>query len=363
MASENLIGKHKSALRTPCLLLDLDAVDRNIRKMADAFDSSPCKLRPHAKTHKLPLIAHKQIAAGAIGITCAKLQDAKAFVAAGIDNILIANQIVTREKIEELVGLLELANVMVCVDNEENARSLSRQAQARGRRLDVLVEVNVGLNRCGVPPGEPALAFLRQISELKGIRCRGLMGYEGGLFVPDEGEKLRICQERNQRLVETRQLIEANGFPVEIVSAGGTNTYQITGACPGITEIQPGSYVTMDDWTTKHGVDFGQAITVLTTVISRPHKHRAVTDAGSKSISTDHGLPRILDGEGITIEALNEEHGRLVLTEAASVQIGDRLEIVPTHGCTTRPLHDRYVATRDDRVVAELEIITRGAVY
>ena len=180
----------------------------------------------------------------------------------------------------------------------------------------------------------------------------------------DEEEKRKICNERNQVLIETVELIKKNGFPVENVSAGGSNTYYITGLCPGITDIQVGSYVTMDDWNKKFRLDFGQAVTVLTTVISRPEKKRVVTDAGVKAISSDHGIPRIRNHEGITIETLNEEHGKLVLDDPFSkINAGDILEMVPSHGCTTIPLYNRYIAIKDDYVVGEFKIISGGAVY
>ncbi|MBN2456262.1 MAG: DSD1 family PLP-dependent enzyme [Sedimentisphaerales bacterium] len=362
--AENLIGRHKSELMTPCLLLDIEAVDKNINKMAAFFSSLECKLRPHAKSHKLPLIAQKQIEAGAIGITCAKLQDAEAFINAGIDNVLIANEIVGSEKIRKLIDLSGRANIIVCVDSFDNTCELSLAAEEKGQKLDILIEVDTGLNRCGVAPGKPVLNLLQKIMELNRINFRGLMGYEGGLFIMAEDEKIKVCRQRNRALVKTKELLQDKGFTVEIVSAGGANTYNITGLCPGITEIQPGSYVTMDDWNKKYGLDFEQAITILTTVISRPVEDRAVTDAGLKAISTDHGLPRIINRKGITVQALNEEHGKLTLSgQACELAAGDKLEIAPTHGCTTIPLYDKYIAIKDSHVVDVLDIISRGAVY
>lgn len=361
---QSLVGRHKTELPTPCLLLYTDVLDRNIRRMADIFAGRKCKLRPHAKTHKLPMIAHKQIEAGAIGITCAKLEDAKLFVDAGIDNVLIANEIVAPDKIREAVGLSRFASLMVCVDDYRNAENISEIALGMGAVMDVLIEVDVGLKRCGTQPGKPTLELLQRISKLKGIRFKGLMGYEGGIFVLDSEEKLKICHARNRALIETVELIRKHGFPVEHVSAGGSNTIDITGVCDGITDVQVGSYCTMDDWNVKYGLDFEQAVTVLATVISRPEKGRAVTDAGVKSISTDHGMPRVIGREGVTLEALNEEHGKLTLSDAAEdLKIGDVIEMVPSHGCTTIPLHGRYIAVEKDLVVGEFAMSTRSAVY
>ena len=361
MFEEHLIGRHKSEIDTPALLLYMDAVERNIAKMANIFSDKECKLRPHIKTHKLPMIAHKQIEAGAIGITCAKLGEAKIFFESGIKDILIANEIVGDIKIQRLVNLSGYGDLIVCVDHFENAKDLSEAAGSMGRKINILVEVNVGLNRCGVRPGEPALELVQKITKLQNLVFRGVMGYEGGLFIKDLEEKKKKCEECNRLLVETKKLIEKNGFPVEIVSAGGTNTFYLTGLYPGITDVQVGSYVTMDTHNAYYGVDFEQAITVLTTVISRLERERAVTDAGKKSLSTDEGLPTCKE-TGIIVSTLNEEHGHLRIEDPDhNLSVGDKIEVVPSHGCTTIPLYDRYVIIRDDYVESLAEIRARGA--
>ncbi len=358
------IGRHKVDLPTPCLLLDLAAVERNIRKMAAFFSGSDCELRPHAKTHKSPWIAHRQVSAGAIGIACAKLQDAKAFADAGIQHILVANQVVGQEKIRELLGISLQSEITVCVDQLENAQQISNEARRMGIVLPVLVEIDVGIQRCGVEPGAATVSFVSELVKLKGLSFKGLMGYEGGLFQLDESKKSQECGIRNRRLIETRELLEKAGFEVPVVSAGGSNTYGITGRCPGVTEVQPGSYVTMDTWNARHGIAFEQSISVLATVISRPTRARVIIDAGLKAISTDHGLPSVKSPAGIDFEELNEEHGKMILAEAeADVVIGDRVEIIPSHGCTTVPLYTHYLAVRDDIVMAQLGMVSGGAVY
>ena len=358
---QGMIGQHKSEVDTPALLLDLGMVERNIAKMAAFFRDKPCKLRPHIKTHKLPLIAHKQIEAGAIGITCAKLGEAEIFLEAGIKNILIANEIVGRTKIERLVHLSSYGDLIVCVDQIDNARDISEAAGKIGRKVNVLVEVNVGLNRCGVMPGKPALELVQKVTRLEHLTFRGIMGYEGGVFILDLEEKKKKCVTCNQRLVETKQLIEENGFPVEIATAGGSNTFNLTGIYPGITDIQVGSYVTMDSHNRYYGLDFEQAVTVLTTVISRPERGRAVIDAGMKSFSIDEGLP-ICKEPGISIFRLNEEHGHLKIENPdRDLSVGDKIEILPSHGCTTIPLYDRYVVIRNDHVETVMEMHARGA--
>ena len=358
---EGMIGKHKTEIDTPALLLDMDAVERNIGTMAGFFKDKPCKLRPHIKTHKLPLIALKQIEAGAIGITCAKLGEAKIFLESGVKDVLIANEIVGPAKIQRLVNLSGYGNLICCVDHYENARDISDAAGKIGRKVHLLVEVNVGINRCGVMPGKPALELVEKISRLEHLVFRGFMGYEGGVFVLDVEEKKKTCTESNRLLVETKDLVERHGFPVEIVTAGGSNTFNLTGLYPGITDIQVGSYVTMDTYNKFYGLNFEQAVTVLTTVISRPERGRAVTDAGMKSLSTDHGLPVCKD-PAISVSRLNEEHGHLEIKDPDhGLRVGNKIEVIPSHGCTTIPLYDRYVVIRDDRVESVIEIYARGA--
>lgn len=340
---QDIIGRHKIEVDTPALLLDMGAAERNIARMAKFFSDKTCKLRPHVKTHKLPLIAHKQIEAGAIGITCAKVEETKIFLEAGLKNILIANEIVGHKKIQKLIHLSIYGDLIVCVDQFENARDISEAAGTLGKKMDVLVEVDVGLNRCGVKPGKPALELVQKISQLGDLKFRGLMGYEGGLLIKDPEEKKRKCTECNQWLVGTKELIEKNGFQVEIVSGGGSGTYNLTGVYPGITEIQVGSYVTMDSTYRAYVLDFEQAVTVLTTVISRPDKQRAVVDAGKRSLSSDEGMP-ICKLTGISISKLNDEHGFLrIESPDHDLSVGEKIEIIPSHGCTTIPLFDRYM--------------------
>ena len=358
-----LAGQSKADLDTPALLLDLDAVDANIDQLADWFRGKSCQLRPHAKTHKLPLIAQKQIAAGAIGITCAKLSEAEAFFRHGIRDILVANEIVGPRKIERLMGVCRLGNLIICVDDIGNARAISAGAQQHGVVIAVVVEVDTGLGRCGVKPGLPTVEFVRAVARLPGLRFCGLMGYEGGCFLKDDREKADRCATAYRHLVETSEQVRHAGFPVDIVTAGGSNTYALGGVYPGITDLQVGSYVTMDTFNREYGQNFRQAVTVLATVISRPQPARAILDTGEKAISTDHGLPTVLH-EGVAVSKLDEEHGRLILTGAAvNLKVGDKLELVPSHGCTTIPLHEQYVLVRGDRVEGVAPIAAHGALF
>ena len=362
MHEEAAIGMHKLDVETPALLLDMDAVERNIAKMAAFFQGKECKLRPHVKTHKLPLIASKQIEAGAIGVTCAKLGEAEVFLQSGIKNVLIANQVVSEQKIRRMIGLSLLGDLIVCIDNYENALRISELARTANTKMNVLVEVNVGINRCGLMPGGPALDFVRAISKLENITFRGLMGYEGGLFTKDADEKIAMCRQCNRLLVKTSELMRKDGFPVEIVSAGGSNTYYLTGEYPGITDVQVGSYVTMDSHNRTFGLDFEQAVTVLTTVISRPEKTRAIIDAGKKSVSCDEGMP-LFTRKNLNLHTLNEEHGHVRIDDPdCDLSVGDKLEIIPSHGCTTIPIYDRYIIIRNNHVESIEPIHARHAI-
>ena len=361
MKGVSLIGQSKWEADTPALLLDIEAVEWNIAKMAAWFDGKPCKLRPHVKTHKLPLIARMQLEAGAIGITCSKLSEAQIFLEHGIKDILIANEIVGRNKIQRLIGLARYGCLTICLDDIRNGREISDAAIQSGLSLDVLVEVNVGLNRCGVAPGRPALDLAVQIMELPGLNFRGLMGYEGGLFIKDPETKRSECQRANQALVQTRDLITGVGIPVDIVSSGGSNTYYLTGDYEGITDVQVGSYVTMDLHNEEFGLDFRQALRVLVSVVSCPDPGRAVIDAGLKAISQDTGMPGCWQ-PGIRLTRLNEEHGHLAVDDPTiDLQPGDKLELIPSHGCTTIPMHNNYLLIRKDRVEAVIPIHARGA--
>jgi D-serine deaminase-like pyridoxal phosphate-dependent protein len=223
----------------------------------------------------------------------------------------------------------------------------------------VLAEVNVGLNRCGVDPCAPALDFVRRVVEFPGIDFRGLMGYEGGVFVKDTTEKVEICKRSNALLLETAELVRGAGIPVEVVSSGGSNTMDQTGLYPGITDIQVGSYVTMDSHNREFGIDFEQAIFVLSTIVSRQGRGRGVMDAGKKAFSCDAGMPGFVE-QGIEITMLCEEHGILGISkEAEHLRIGDKVMVVPSHGCTTIPLYDEYIAVRGGVVESILPIRTR----
>jgi len=359
------IGLSKRELDTPALCLDAAALERNIARMASYFQDRPAALRPHCKTHKCPTIAWMQLRAGAIGITCAKLGEAEIMGQAGIRDLLIANQIVGARKISRLVNLAAYTDVMVALDDLDNASELSDAAEAKGVRLRVLLEVVVGMKRCGVPPGQPALDLARQVTALPGLRFEGIMGYEGhAIDIPDRAERERMAREAMTKLVATHDLLERNGIEVGIVSGGGTGTHDITGNYEGITEVQAGSYATMDaKYRDEVGIDYELALTVVSRVISVNEPNMAVIDAGLKTLSTDSGPGHLIRPEGWRLgKKLSEEHGRLHHEGGEPLRPGDTVEIVPAHGCTTINLHDAYHVTRDGVVEAVWPIAARGCI-
>jgi D-serine deaminase-like pyridoxal phosphate-dependent protein len=347
---------------TPALIVDLAALDRNIARMARFFADGACRLRPHVKAHKTPAIARRQIAAGSCaGLTCATLREAEA-VAAFCDDILIANEIVTADKVSRAAVLASASRrVTVAVDSVEGVEALASAADAAGVTLGVLVDVNVGQMRCGVLPGEPALALASRVSNTRGLELRGVMGYEGHVQpVRDRAERTAQAQRAMASLVETAAQMRAAGLPCDIVSAGGTGTYDISGRVAGVTEIQAGSYALMDTDYGDVGVPFEQAFFVLGTIVSRPAADRCVADAGHKSTTKDHALPRVHGVDGAVVTSLNDEHATIAIPPGSTIRIGDRVRLVPSHTDPTMNLHDALYVFEGERVVDVWPIAARG---
>lgn len=367
-AHEYEIGLSKYDLDTPALLIDLPAMERNLHKMAALMGRNNVNLRPHAKLHKAtPALAHRQLQAGAIGITCAKLVEAELLAASGIKDILIANQIVGSRKIRRLVNLAAYTDVIVAVDNHENVAQLSQAATARGVQIRVLVEVNIGHNRCGVAPFAPALKLAQAVEAAPGLRFSGLLGYDGHCTLKVTAEERGpLSRQANTLLVQTRRYLEEAGLDVEIVSASGTFTHQYAAAIEGITEIQAGTYLLMDTAFQESGVrDFECALTVLATVTSRPTwpgaERLAIIDVGSAAMDASLGLPQMKNPQGATVFSLSQEHGRVSLDDPTlDCQIGDKVELWVPNANGTINLHDRFYAIRNDTVEAVWPIGTKG---
>jgi D-serine deaminase-like pyridoxal phosphate-dependent protein len=356
-------GMSVNELDTPALLLDLDTLETNIERMAAYFAARPVALRPHAKTHKCPEIALRQVEAGAIGITCAKLGEAEVMAAAGVRDILIANQVTGKVKVDRLTDLAGRCNLMVAVDDVDNVAALGAACAAKAVTLRVLVEVDIGMGRCGVRPGEAALALARRVVDRPRLQFAGLMGYEGHLvMVEDVDERREHVREAFQALEETRELLEQSGLPVAIVSGGGTGTFDLTSEVASVTEIQAGSYVLMDSTYQRIRPEFEPALTLLTTVVSRPEPNRLVTDAGLKTVTKEFGWPVPLDIPSASVQYLSEEHGVLSLSDPAAVALrpGDKMRFLPSHCCTTVNLHDRYYVVQNDTLVDIWSVAGRG---
>ncbi len=344
-------------IRTPALLVDLEAMESNVDRMAAFFRDKPVKLRPHFKNHKVPLLAWKQLEAGAIGITCATLREAEILVQHGVRSILVANEISSEDKINWLADLSRHADVIVAVDDERVVTDMACIARKRHISLSVLVDINVGLNRCGVAPGEPARRLAKVVVE-KGLRFRGVMGYEGHLqALPPGEERDRLVSIVGKSLVDSRKLIEAEGIPVEIVSTAGTGTYAVAGAYPGVTEIQAGSYLLMDTIYVNRGSTFQRTLTMLVTVISQPEAGRAVVDCGLKELSAERGMSTVKDIEGVELKALHAEHGLLeIRSPAVGIHVGQKIELWVHYSDATVNLHQQMYGVRNGEVEEVLTI-------
>jgi len=355
----------KDKIDTPALLVDLDKMEKNIATLASFFKGKEeTFFRPHYKTPKSPFIAANQIESGAIGISCQKLGEAETLIMAGITDILITNEIVGEYKIEKLIKLHKHApGLKVCVDNIIPARAISEESLKNGVKMPVLVDVNVGQNRCGVEPGKPAADFAMEISKLRGLELKGFQCYHGTLQVWDQREgmesKMQELEKCNSLIVDTREAMEAAGLAVEIVSGAGTGTYKWQH--PVMTEVQAGSYVLMDWKYHISAPEFERALSILITVSSVPAKDRFVVDAGYKTVSTDSGMPVLKDIEGYEYTTAGDEHGILTpKSPGRELEIGEKLELYPSHCDTTINLYDNYYGIRDGEVEVIWPVAARG---
>jgi len=350
----------RAEIPTPALLVDASALQRNLDRMAAFFAVGPCRLRPHFKAHKTPEIAKRQLAAGSCtGLTCATVSEAE--VAAGFcEDLLIANEVVSPAKCDRVAALARRVRMTVAVDSRAGVDVVARAAQAAASDVGVLVDVNVGQERCGVEPGQAALSLARLVAS-SGLSLRGVMGYEGHLQgVRDRSEREARTRRAMQGLVGTAELLRAAGLPCDVVSAGGTGTYDISGRIEGVTEIQAGSYALMDTEYSSVGVPFEPAFSVLGTVVSCPTASRCVADCGHKAATKDHGYPAVRGIAGAAVTALNDEHATIALPPGSAVAVGDLVELLPSHVDPTINLHDVFYVVDGDRVIDVWPIAARG---
>jgi 3-hydroxy-D-aspartate aldolase len=365
------VGMPLDEVDTPALIIELDAFETNLARMADAARAARVRLRPHAKTHKCAVIAMRQMALGAVGVCCQKVSEAEALVQGGVRNVLVTNEIVGKRKIAHLAALAREAMLGVCVDDADNIAALDAAAVGAGASLDVLVEVDVGAHRCGVAPGEPALELARRVVSATALRFSGLQAYQGrAQHIREPAERRAAIDSAVAAARETVELLAANGIECRSVTGAGTGTYQFEAASGLYDELQAGSYIFMDaDYAKNHAEgggpfdEFQHSLFVYTTIMSTPEPGRAVVDAGLKASSVDAGMPRVHGMPGVDFVGASDEHGKLAFdADAIDLSLGDKLMLIPGHCDPTVNLYDWYVCVRAGRVEALWPIVARGAV-
>jgi D-serine deaminase-like pyridoxal phosphate-dependent protein len=353
------VGDRLDDVDTPALILDLEAFEANQKTLFGSVKDR-VRVRPHAKTHKCPEIARRQLAAGAVGVCCQKVSEAEAMVEGGVADVLVSNEVVGARKLERLAALSSRAKVGVCIDNAEGLSQLS----ASSSPLDIYIEIDVGMRRCGVAPGEPAVALAREILK-RNLRFAGLQAYQG------RAQHLRSMEERHaaietaaQHVFHTKKLLAKHNIACPVVTGAGSGTFMLEVEAGAWDEIQPGSYIFMDaDYAKNEWAAplprFEHSLFVLTTVMSTPTSDRAVVDAGLKASSVDSGMPTVWGREGLKYARASDEHG--VIEGKGLPRLGEKLLLVPGHCDPTVNLHDWYVCVRRGVVEALWPITARGA--
>jgi 3-hydroxy-D-aspartate aldolase len=372
-----MVGMPMSEIDTPALIIDLDAFERNLRRMADAVAKTGVRLRPHAKTHKSPVIGLKQMALGAVGLCCQKVSEAEAMVLGGIPDVYISNEVVGARKLDRLAALARHARVMVAVDNAEAIYELAAAAGRAGVKMRVLVEINVGANRCGVEPGAPAVDLAKKIARELNLEFAGLQAYHG------RAQHMRTIEERKAAIAaavemtgRTVQLLKEAGLSCEVVGGAGTGTFELEAASGVYNELQAGSYCFMDaDYARNKKSDgsrfdtFENALFVYATVMSTPVADRAIVDAGLKAMAFDSGMPEVPGLAGALYERPSDEHGNLNVAACNErPTLGDKVLLIPGHCDPTVNLHDWYVGVRGmgrsgPRVESVWPVAARGALF
>lgn len=363
-------------LPTPQVLVDRRRLLNNIDRVQRLADSAGVALRPHAKTHKSPVIARWQLDRGAVGICCAKVGEAEVFAGAGVENIRLPYP-VHPHNAARLLALMNRASISIIVDHLAVARAWSDAMRRAGRALDVLVKVDVGFHRCGIDPGRGALDFVREVAALPGLRLRGLLSHAGhGYQASSDGELRAIAAGEAAILAELRDGAAAAGIALEELSVGATPTLRFSATERGLTELRPGNYVYFDR--TQVGLGAAAlddcALTVLATVVSKPAAGRIILDCGSKSLTTDlargtmptpgYGVVLTLDGSAVdtvlSIERLSEEHATVRVEGATPLEPGDRVRVLPNHSCVVSNLVDEIRLVEGETVIDTLLVAARG---
>ena len=340
-----------SEVPTPALCVDLDPFERNLDRMHSFFADRECNLRPHVKAHKTPAIARLQQRAGCSGFCCATVSEAEVFAKEGFDDLLIANEVCDQTKIDRLVALARTLTLTVAVDSRRSADLLV------GTDLRVLIDINVGMPRCGAKP-EDAVELAR-VATRNGLHVVGVMGYEGhATVIEDPSERAEVARKSMAILTGVAGALRAEGYDITIVSGGSTLTYDVTGTIEGITEVQAGSYALMDTEFAKSS-PFEEALRCLCTVLS-VQDGIAVLDAGLKTLAVDHGNPKLPADIAADVLYLSDEHTTLVTKPEWDSEPGDRVVLRPSHVDPTVNLHDELVAYRNDEVAEIWPVAARG---
>lgn len=365
------IGMPLAEVDTPALLIDLDAFERNLRALPQKIAGKSVQLRPHSKTHKSPIIALKQIELGAVGVCCQKVSEAEALVAGGVRDILVANEVVGSTKLNRLAALARHASIAVCVDDPGNIADLEDAAVQFDARIRVLIEIDVGAGRCGVAPGEAALALAQTISRSKHLQFDGLQAYQGSAqHIRSYDERRQAIERAIAQASQTKNLIESHGISCPRVTGAGTGSFEFEAASSVYTELQCGSYVFMDadynrnlDAGGQPQPQFDQSLYIWTTVMSRPTSNRGVVDAGLKALSIDSGLPVVSDYPDVVYARASDEHGKLEIKDPSQegFDVGDKIRLTPGHCDPTVNLYDWYVGIRGQQVECLWPVAARGA--
>src|SRR5436305_602392 len=364
------IGAAVEDIATPALVVALDALDRNIAKMADFARLAGVRVRPHAKTHKSAAIALRQIAQGACGQCVQKVGEAEALVRGGVRDVLVSNQVVGERKLRRLAALAKDARIALCFDSAEQVDAASCVAREFGVELGALVEIDVGMERCGIAPGKAAADLARRIADAPNLKFRGLQAYHGrAQHLPTHQQRAQAIASAVDAVRETLDALKAEDLDCEIVAGAGTGTFALETESGVYNELQVGSYVFMDTEYARIGnkdgglyTAFEHSLFVLASVISTPTIDRVIVDAGLKSYSGEKGSPWVHGREDVQLTNMSDEHGKLVLgPKAKKLKAGERVWLIPGHCDPTVNLHDWYVGVRNGRVEALWPISARGA--
>ena len=348
-------------LDTPCLIIDMDDLDNNIDVIASTYAGTTAKLRGHAKNHKTPAIAHRQIRRGGTvgGVCAAKVSEAEVMIHGGIASVFITSEIVEPMKIDRLCSLADQAELLVACEQAANARDISKAATARGVEIGVIIELETGLRRCGVREIDQGVALAKEIASLPGLRFRGVMSHQTIPDMPDREDRAVEANRAIKGVIDLKDAIEGQGIPMDIVSTGETWSYDVAAEIPGVTEIQGGSYLMMETHY-SYMTEFHYAGKILTTIISTPRPGIAIGDAGVRAVSSLSGMPTVFDRPGVTVETMDSDHSVFKTEAGASLKIGDQVLLIPAQQDAMVSRWDRFIGLRKGKVEVVWDIQARG---